>query len=48
MPTMTLAQVECLRAARHAVHVYPRKKLVVVDGYKRFRLVTTTQQEQRP
>jgi hypothetical protein len=38
-PTITQAQVDALKASGRAVAIYPRKKLVVVDGFKYFRLV---------
>jgi len=38
--TITQAGVEALRKAGHAAILYPRKGIVVVDGYKQFKLQT--------
>lgn len=37
--TLTMAEAKRLEAAGRNVHVYPRKKIVCVDGFKYFRLV---------
>jgi hypothetical protein len=36
METITVEQVKQLLADNHVVAAYPRKKLIVVDGFKRF------------
>jgi len=38
LPPITRAEVDALNASRHVVYIYPRKKLVLVDGFKRYRL----------
>lgn len=38
LPIITHKQVDELRAAGRAVHVYPRLQQVSVDGFKRYRL----------
>ena len=38
-PTLTHRQARALDLDGRAVAVYPRKKLVVVDGYKKYRLI---------
>ena len=35
---ITRAEVKALQAANHAVVIYPRKRLVIVDGFKRYQL----------
>lgn len=35
---ITMAEVEALQAANRAVVIYPRKGLVIVDGFKRYLL----------
>jgi hypothetical protein len=37
-PTISTKEVERLKAAGYAVHIYPRKKLVCVNGFKYYRL----------
>jgi len=37
MATITQKEIDRLRAAGRVVAVYPRKRLVLVDGYKRFK-----------
>jgi hypothetical protein len=37
-PSMTRAQAEQLKAQGYAVHIYPRKKIVCVNGFKYYRL----------
>ena len=39
MKTITQREVDKLLAEKHAVHVYPKKKVVCVDGFKYFKLV---------
>jgi hypothetical protein len=39
MKTITKAEVQRLIEAKQCVAIYPRKKLVVVNGFKYFRLV---------
>jgi hypothetical protein len=36
--TMTRAEAEALTRAGHVAHIYPRKRIVVVDGCTRFQL----------
>ncbi len=38
-PTITMSEIEKLRATGHVVAIYPKKKIAVVDGFKYFRLV---------
>ena len=37
-PTISRKEVERLKAAGYNVHVYPRKKLVCVSGFKYYQL----------
>jgi hypothetical protein len=37
-PSITRAQVDQLRAQGLCVHIYPRKKIVCVNGFKYYRL----------
>jgi len=37
-PYITRKQVAHLNATRHVAYIYPRKKIVVVDGFKYYRL----------
>lgn len=39
LPPITVSEVLSLRAAHHVAAVYPRRGEVVVDGFRRFRLV---------
>jgi len=41
MKTITSTEVETLRQAGHAVHVFPRKKMVRIDGCKLYQLTAT-------
>ena len=41
LPPMTSADAERLKMQGHVVHIYPRKRLVCVDGHNRYRLVDT-------
>jgi len=36
--TLTMKQVESLRASGHIAFIYSRKRIVVVDGFKRYNL----------
>ena len=38
MKTITKKQIEQLKKTNHAVHIYPRKKIVRVDGHKCYKL----------
>ena len=38
-PTITRQEVTRLQAAGYNVHVYPRKKIVCVNGFKYYRLI---------
>ena len=38
MNTITIKEIEALIKSGRTVHVYPRKKIVCVDGYKYFKL----------
>jgi len=37
LATITQKEIDRLRATNHVVAIYPRKRLVLVDGYKRFK-----------
>ena len=39
MKTITQKQIDELQAKKHVVHIYPRKKIVEVDGFKYYKLV---------
>ena len=38
MTTITMKEVVRLNATGHVAHVYPRKRLVCVDGFKYYQL----------
>lgn len=39
METITQAQVDALKAGGSCVHVYPRKRIVCVNGFRYYNLV---------
>ena len=45
--SITIAEIEALQAANHVVVIYPRKGLVVVDGFKRYQLDGTPMMTKR-
>ena len=40
MTTITEKRIKELRKKGHSVHIYPRKGIVVVDGFKYYKLST--------
>lgn len=39
METITKKQVEALKKAGNVAHIYPRKKIVCVNGYQYYKLI---------
>jgi hypothetical protein len=40
LPTISRKEIDQLQATKHVVAIYPRKKMVCVDGSKYYRLGT--------
>ena len=45
--SITMAEIEALQAANRAVVIYPRKGVVIVDGFKRYQLDGTPMMTKR-
>jgi hypothetical protein len=40
-------EIAALIAHSHAVYIYPRKELVIIDGYKYYRLIHASERGER-